>query len=292
MWNAQGRLAGIAAATAVALALPSSRAAVSATPGANRNQRWNHFSADVSIRRVVRGPGHQPSENDAPPVMYRWERTQSAGRWTSIVRIVSSGRPDVTTPTGSVQPIPPVIARIEDDEDGSGPRFYSLQGTVVHRPTSADRRKMGAPDSAFAKTDALVRPSALLGPSPARLKDDDGSWVETVLPSFEKAGARRLNLQRRLGKVLGTLRGLDRYVQTVDDETTEVLADTRWAVPLEINVVRQGALRSHASFVYDSADRGALVRRRAHAEHIFPERQGVRMVLDVELANVRLEDRK
>jgi hypothetical protein len=35
-----------------------------------------------------------------------------------------------------------------------------------------------------------------------------------------------------------------------------------------------------------------LVRRRSRAEHVMPDRSGARMVFDVELANLKLEDRK
>ncbi len=291
MSNAEGRLAAIAAATALVLGAPSSEARIGAAPAARPQHSWNSFSADISIRRGVRGPEHQPG-GDAPAVIYRWERSQQGGRWKSTMRVISSGRPDVVTPAGNLQAIPPVIARIEDDEDGTGPRFYNLQGSLVRPPTMSDRRKMGAAESVFAKTDALVRPAALAG-AYARVADtDDRSWVEAVLPSSDGKGRRKINLQRRYGQALKTQRGLDRYVQTVGDETIELLADAEWGVPVEINRVRRGALTSHTSFVYEPGPGGALVRRRSRAEHVMPESRGARMVLDVELANLKLEDRK
>ena len=67
---------------------------------------------------------------------------------------------------------------------------------------------------------------------PARLRGDD----------------RRLALQRRFGKAVGRLRGLDRYLESAPDHTTEVLADPDWTVPVEINVVRGGQLQSRARF--------------------------------------------
>jgi hypothetical protein len=223
--------------------------------------------------------------------MYRWERSQRDGRWKTTMKVVSSGRSDVVTPSGMSQAIPPLIARIEDDGDGTAPRFYSLQGTLVRPPTMSDRRKMGAAESVFAKTDALVRPGALTG-AYTRVEDGNPDWLDALLPSFERKDARKVNLQRRYGKALGTLRGLDRYVQTAGDETTEVLSHADWGVPIEVNRVRRGTLTSHTSFVYEPGPGGALVRRRSRAEHVMPDGRGARMVLDVELANFKLEDRK
>ena len=51
---------------------------------------------------------------------------------------LSGPRPDVVSPTGQPQAIPPVVARIEDDGDGSAPRFYSLQGALLRLPVASD----------------------------------------------------------------------------------------------------------------------------------------------------------
>ena len=114
------------------------------------------------------------------------------------------------------------------------------------------------------------------------------------MPSLDKRSARRAALQRRFGKALGKLRGHERYVQTVADETTELLLDETWAVPVEVNIVRGGVLRSHARFVYERGSDHSLVRRRSHAEQAVESKvqgKASRMVLDVELAHVQLEDR-
>ena len=62
--------------------------------------------------------------------------------------------------------------------------------------------------------------------------------MEAILPSLERSSERKAALQRRFGMALGKLRGHDRYLETVADETTEVLVDETWAVPLEVNVLR------------------------------------------------------
>jgi hypothetical protein len=71
-----------------------------------------------------------------------------------------------------------------------------------------------------------------------------------------------------------------------------VLADADWAVPVEVRVLRRGALTTRASFSFEPGPGSSLVRRRSRSEHLIPEGKGARMVLDVELANVKLEERK
>jgi hypothetical protein len=295
MSNAQGRPLAIACAAALTLAVLSSETHVRATTGPGPQDRWNTFTADVTIRRGLRDEAHQPVGTDGPAVMYRWQRIQSGGRWKTTMSVVNGPRPEVVTPTGQSQAIPPAIARIEDDGDGSGPRFYSLQGTLVRPPALGDRQKMGVSDSVFANSDALLRRPLPLASGAGRVADEGREWVEAVLPSLGQSSARKAALERRFGKALGKLRGQDRYLQTTADETTEVLADETWAVPVEVNIVRAGALESHASFSYEAGPGGSLVRRRSHVEHVITGMnggKGARMALDVELANVTLEDRR
>jgi hypothetical protein len=195
------------------------------------------------------------------------------------------------TPAGTSKAIPPVIDRIEDDEDGTGARFYTSAGTLVRPPTIHDRWKMGAGEGVFARSDALAGPAALVRPLHGPPQSDDHHWLDAILPSSGLKRARRERLQRRYGKPLGTVGGRERYVQTSEEETTEVVADAEWAIPIEVQVVRRGTLRSRASFSYEPGAGGSLVRRRLRAEHLIPDGKGARMVLDVELANVKLEDR-
>jgi hypothetical protein len=206
--------------------------------------------------------------------------------------VVGGARPDVVTPTGGWRAIPPAIARIDDDGDGEGPRFYSVQGALVRPPAMADRLKMGVPESVFAKTDALSRAAAALASSRPHVSDEARDWVETVRPSAGRKGLRRAALRRQFGRPIGRVSGLDRYVQTIGDETTELLADDDWAIPLQINVVRGGVLESQASFAYEGDGGGSLVRRRSHVEQVLPGGQGVRIAVDVDLARVTLEERR
>jgi hypothetical protein len=293
MSNTQGTVAVIAAAAAIGLAVPYTGARLAAAAGASR-PRWNSFSADVIIRRGVHGPAHQPEGSDPTAVAYRWERTYEGGRWKSIVRVVTSGRVGVVAPTGKTVPIPPVIGRIEEDDDGTGPRFYTSEGTLVTPPAIADRRKMGVAEAVFANSDAFAGLPVLSGAprTPRHLRTVDPDWLDTILPPPGLKEQRRDGLQRRYGKPLGTVGGWQRYVQESGDQTTEVLADADWAVPVEVRVLRRGMLTTRASFSFESGPGGSLVRRRSRSERLMPEGKGARMVLDVELANVKLEDRK
>ena len=115
MSNAKGRPMAIAWATALALAVPVSEAYVRAVSGTGPRDPWNNFSAEVTIRRGLRDAAHPSAKDDGPPVKYRWERTQSGGHWKSTMVVVGGTRPDIVTPTGMSQPIPPVITRIEED---------------------------------------------------------------------------------------------------------------------------------------------------------------------------------
>ena len=78
MSNAQGKPLVIACAMALAIAVPSLGADVRSAPGPQ--DRWNRFTADVTIRRSVRcRPVAEAPASHTPPTTYRWERVQSGG---------------------------------------------------------------------------------------------------------------------------------------------------------------------------------------------------------------------
>ena len=112
--------------------------------------------------------------------------------------VVGGARPDIVAPTGTSMSIPPVVTRIEDDGDGTDPRFYDGQGHLLRLPTRKDRQKMGASESVFALTDALAgsqAAAAAKGQSPSGPGPD---WVEALMPSLEGKSARRAALQSAL----------------------------------------------------------------------------------------------
>jgi len=291
MSNAQGKPLVVACAMALATTVPSLGADVRSAPGPQ--DRWNRFTADLTIRRSVVPAGPEAPASHTPPTTYRWERVQSGGRWKTTIEVKGSGRAPFVTPTGAVQEVAPAVARIEDDGGDEGPRFYAANGKRLRLPTIGDRSKMGVGDEVFAEADALLPPEATQprpgGTPPGR------DWIDALLPSLDQRGARAEQLQRRFGLSKGTWRGHDRYVRSNGDDTIEVLIDPTWAVPVEINVARAGALRSHVTFGYEPGPRGSMLRRSSHVERLMGDGSagaGARMVTDVELANVQLEERR
>jgi hypothetical protein len=293
MSNVQGKPLVIACALALSIAVPTLKADVRSAPGPR--DRWNRFTADLTIRRVVVPKGAEASGSTTPATTYRWERVQSGPRWTTTMEIKGSGRAPFVTPTGALQEVAPVVARIEDDGGDEGPRFYGVDGKQLRLPSMADRRHMGVGDEVFAKADALIPPGAAeprpTGGNGAISRD----WIDALLPTLDKRGARAQQLQRRFGLAKGKWKGRDRYLDVKGDDTTEVLIDPTWAVPVEVNVARAGVLRSHATFNYEPGPGGSMLRRLAHVERAIDAEGGStggRMVMDVELANVQLEDRR
>jgi hypothetical protein len=70
--------------------------------------------------------------------------------------------------------------------------------------------------------------------------------------------------------------------------TTEVLSDPTWAVPVEVNVARDGRLVSHTAIGYLEDPGAGLVRRRMRSELLLSPESGERAVVDFELADIRL----
>lgn len=211
--------------------------------------------------------------------------------------VLAGVRPPVITPSGKQQEILPVIARVEDDGDGGGPRFYTRDGQEVKLPGDAERQKLQSLARAsgadlFAGTDEMVREAAPLRAGGPGIKPRGRDWIDGIVPSRERKEARRAALRRRLGAMNGRVRGFERYLQAVADKTTEVLVDAEWCVPVEINVMRGGVLESHTTYSYVPGPGGALVRSQSHSEHLLPEGSGRRLAIDVELTDVTLEERR
>ena len=300
MSNTQGK--PVMAAVAVAVALTTSwswttyageEAQAVNRVGAQRvlgpGDSWNTFRATVNVRRGRIDAAGQAIGDRVSVASYQVERVQSGRRWKTTMLVVSGARPDITTPAGTSLTVPPDIVSIEDDGEGGGLRLITRDGKVMGPPSGKDREKLSADSDLGAAADALFR-----GPSDAiarsRIASDEKEWIDAIMPARLRGDDRRLALQRRFGKAVGRLRGLDRYLESAPDHTTEVLADPDWTVPVEINVVRGGQLQSRARFSYDAGPGGSLVRRHSHVEQVLSK--DVRAVVDVDLSSVRLEDRR
>jgi hypothetical protein len=127
-------------------------------------------------------------------------------------------------------------------------------------------------------------PAASEAPAATRSRD----WADHLLPSVAGRATRRAAFTRDMGSPQGLVRGLERFLQEREGRTTEVLSDPLWSVPVEVNVVRDGALVSHTVMSYEEDPGVGLVRRRMRSEQLVSPESGDRALVDFELSNIRL----
>jgi hypothetical protein len=281
---------------------PTVPADTSRIPGTAAPPAWDTFSADLIVRReLVRkdaAPGFQ-----APEMRYRWVRTLGEGGWKTTLTLVSASPDLIQTskgPQAVSRKVP--ISRIEIGDPRTPARVFDTNGRLVFMPPSrslatATTAPEGAATLAASPSDPLARVDALRAgleappdvleraASASRSRD----WVEHLLPSASGRAARRTELTQRLGSAQGTVNGLERFLSHEGGAATEVLIDPFWAVPVEINVVRDGALVSHSTLTYAEDPGAGLVRRRVRSELLVSPESGDRAVIDVELGNIRLD---
>jgi hypothetical protein len=256
----------------------------SAAPAA---ETWNTFSADITIRNSRVKADGGPAGGATTAMRYRWERRLTGAGWKSTMTFENETPVSLQSQGGRKQIENPfAIARIEDDEDGTPLRFFDRAGERVHVPSELQLRRQfnRVPGPLVANETALA--------NAVRPRTFGREWSETILATPSKAAARRAALERRFGRPAGRVRALDRFVSTHDQETTEVLADPQSALPLEINVVRSQALVSHSTMGYVRGEGGALIRRSLRIERAIPDTAGERTTTDVEINNVRLEEKR
>jgi hypothetical protein len=107
-------------------------------------------------------------------------------------------------------------------------------------------------------------------------------------PFVRKARAleRLRELRGDLGGPVGKVRGFERYVQSKGSDAVEVLVLMPQAVTVEVNVIRDGALESHATYQYDELQDGSLFQRVSRTETRIPDRNGERAVVQMTYSNV------
>jgi hypothetical protein len=291
-----GTVAGLsltgATATARLNAAPTAvqsleREGFSRASAASAAETWNTFSADITIRHARVKADGRPAGGSTPAMRYRWERRLTGAGWKSTMTFENETPVSLQSQGGRKQIENPfAIARIEDDEDGTPLRLFDRAGERVHVPSELQLRRQfnRVPGPLVANETALA--------TAVRPRTFGREWTETILATPSKAAARRTALEHRFGRPAGMVRALDRFVSTHDQETTEVLADPQSALPLEINVVRSQALVSHTTMGYVRGEGGALIRRSLRIERAIPDTAGERTTTDVEINNVRLEEKR
>lgn len=276
---------------------------------------WDRFTTRVTVRRQwvtaagqpldARGSSGAAAERTADASSgggsaetseYLLERRKVGRGWTTRITVVPGAKPIVRTRLGTASLTePPTIARIEESEDGSAPRFFDSTGTeVLPRTSSAWRRLVG---EAAARTDTgldaeLVEQATAMG-APRRAEGRE--WVRSFVLTPNRAATRRQAAQRALGRRAGWIRGYGQYLRQTGGKQVEVLLDEQNGVPMEANVVEGGRLRSHTTYRYERAASGALLKRGVRIEHAPPPTSGTEasstahMVTDITYSQIRLD---
>lgn len=276
-------LPSVGLATACALSVLSASEAL-AQDTRDVQERWDTFSADVTVRhRRITADGSSIG-TETPPLRYRWERSETPAGWKTIMTVQP---PAASEQRAMGRPQDPRfdIARVEDDGDGTAPRVFNRLDQRIELP--------GGTLNPLASARHLLPETARLAAedrAPALAPTSGRNWVDGVVADPAKTQGRREALIRRFGREAGKVRGLSRFLKREGNRTEEVLTDPSSAVPLEMNVSEGGRLVWHARFAYSRDARGASTRRAIHVEHLVSE-AGERVATDLELANVRLERR-
>jgi hypothetical protein len=241
--------------------------------------------ADLHIRQQQVNASGRAIGVASPGVTLHVDRRQVSGRWHVTIALTDIDRPRVRTDKG-LTPLdnPFVVTRLEYDEGSGGePAFYDASGHRVTVATDAQRRQLGL-SSSQRKTnwDASVlagRVGRVAAPTQALMS---GLVADT---STSERDRRRQRLEQRYGRSVGRVRGLDRFVVSLPDETEEALVAPDTALPMEINATRQGALIAHLQLTYDRTSNG-FVRRLVRSEQAVGDAAGSRAVTEIELANL------
>ena len=276
------------ASLASAQPAPAASKAASLAP----TDAWNTLSADITLRRSRVDAAGQPVGDSVTAQQYHWERSSATGHWKTTMTLAPASPVAQRTLSGTA-PVDDrlLVARIEDDEDGSGPRIFTKHGDVLRAPSSPDQLLPPRPDGDPARLPPPPASKAANGQRP-HATQSVSQWIESHFIKRNGHDARRQAFQRRHGPPSGQVRGLDRYVTTHGDRTDETLVDRQLQVPVEANVVRQGQLVSHRTMSYAPAGGDYVVRRSIRTERLVSAKTGERAVVEIEFANVRLEQRR
>ena len=244
---------------------------------------------------------------EAPEMRYRWVRTLGEDGWKTTMTVLSVSPDAVQTPKGPQavsRKVP--VSRIEIGDPDRRRAIFDAEGRMLFMlPTRAAGRRMRAPASGAALPAELeaVRGAAAAfkaqpgvggrarGPTPATRRRSAlarlGRSAPAHAPRDGGPGAPRSpgTWDRRRAWCAGS----SASSTTATAHTTEVLSDPTWAVPVEINVARDGVLVSHSVLSYDEDPGAGLVRRRIRSEQLLSPESGDRALVDFELSNIRLD---
>jgi hypothetical protein len=221
------------------------------------------LTADVAVERsIVQDDGRVVHQ--LPGVRYRLTQFQTPTARRSIVTFERSQ----AFPARGPHADPFAGFTVEFDEPAGPLLVYDAKGRLLPNPI----------------VDA--EPSRIVPSRPAPA-DSTGELVTRPAGALQ----RRQRLQRDLGRAVGKVRGLDRYLSTQGEVTHEVLVAPTHAVPLEVNLVRNGILESHLTYDYQVLSDGSWLRRASRSESRVPGRSDQRLVTLTTFSSVSAEAR-
>lgn len=279
---------------------------------------WDTFTARVVVRRQLIGAGGQlvgPRMATDAREEFIWQRMKTSTGWKTTMTLVDGVPRTVRSLRGDVPlPVAPTVSRIEDAEDGTGPRLFDRAGVRLSGPSDALRARVG-----MSATGAVEQAVPGVGPGLAASATQAGTdvplaegrgWVRALIMSPADQPVRLRSMEQKFGRRVGLVRGLGRYVRDrVDPErgvvVHEALVDEQGGVPIEVNVMEGGALVSHSLFAYERAVTGAMVRRGVRIERLLSGSStredgalgralgasGARIVSEVSYSDIRLEQK-
>jgi hypothetical protein len=202
------------------------------------------FSADVVIEEQVVDEHGTVVE----------ARPQTAYRMT-VRRGVRGLRTEIVYPQARLFPKGPLVDprsgyRVEVGSDLSQGRIYDAAGAIV-----------------FGSADGAATTAAPDGPTSTGL----------VLADRD-VKARKRDLERTFGQALERIDGRDRYLSSDGDLLTETLVEPATNLPVEVNVVRDGALTERTAISYGRMPGGRWYVARTRSERALPGEGGRRAV--------------
>jgi hypothetical protein len=248
---------------------------------------WDTFTTRIALRRQMVAADGTAVGPAATTTEYIWERARTAnGAWKTTMTMVAAPPVSVQTRSGSrTLPKAPTVVKMEDAGDGSAPRFWDLNGAEIAMP-SAERQVqvMGSRATApgMSMADGMLRGVSGV----AALPSGASNWIDAMIMPAAKRMQRLNAFERQFGQPRGMERGLRRYLRHQDDGDREVLVDAETGVPMETNLVVEGALVAHSTFAYERAASGAVLRRGMRTERVAPGGDGTRMVTEVSFSDL------
>ena len=231
------------------------------------------FTADINIRQEHVDADGRSLPGAAPSAKYRIEHRPGPAALTRLTMVELEGM-TAESVAGPVALDNPFLAvRMELDQK-AGLRLYNRRGDRLRDVTAADRRYFG-----------LASPPPGATPPDARVMSAR-SQVSNLVVTAGRSGARREELERRFGRSVERVRGLDRYVAMRRGDVEEVLVDPVTALPVEINTARAGVLVAHIRMTHQPMNGGTFLRRWFRAERSLPD-AARRIVTTIDVTNVQ-----